>query len=82
MFEAEISIRYRSHAFAKSVAKALSPDNMTAGGEIRITTKAAGPVLRVRVERCKRIESLQATIQDMFRCLHAAESALAGISTQ
>jgi hypothetical protein len=80
MFEAEISIRYPSHAFANSVMKALSPDNITSGGEMRILSSASGAVLRVRVEGCERIESLQATIQDVFRCLHAAESSLATIA--
>jgi len=82
MFEAEITIRYTSHAFANSVVKALSPDNIMPNGKIRIVSRAAGPVLHVRVERCKRIESLQATIQDVFRCLHAAESSLARLSIQ
>jgi hypothetical protein len=80
MFEAEISIRYPSHAFANSVMKALAPDNLTLGGEMRIISSAKGMILRVRVEGCERIESLQATIQDVFRCLHAAESSLARIA--
>ena len=80
MFEAEISIRYPSHAFADSVVKALSPDNIMPGGEIRIITRANGSVLHIRVERCKRVESFQATMQDVFRCLHAAESSLARIT--
>ena len=70
MFEAEISIRYPSHAFAKSVMEALAPDNSTSGGEMRITSSAKGAVLRVQVKGSERIESLQATIQDVFRCLH------------
>ena len=80
MFEAEISIHYPSHAFAKSVMQALAPDNSMTGGEMRITSNAKGSVLSVRVEGSERIESLQATIQDVFRCLHAAESSLARIA--
>ena len=80
MFEAEIYIHYHSHAFAKSIMKALAPDNSTARGKMRITSSTSGPVLHVRVEGSQRIESLQATIQDVFRCLHAAESSLARIA--
>jgi tRNA threonylcarbamoyladenosine modification (KEOPS) complex Pcc1 subunit len=82
MFEAEISIRYPSHTFAISVMKALSPDNLMPASGMRVVTSARGGVLRVRVERCERIESLQATVQDVFRCLHAAESSLARITTR
>jgi deoxycytidylate deaminase len=33
-------------------------------------------MLRVRVVGAHRIETLQATLQDIFRCIHAAETSL------
>jgi len=80
MFESEISVRYPSHTFAKSVMRALAPDDSASGGKLRIKSSVTGAVLRVRVVGCERVESLQATIQDVFRCLHAAESSLTRIA--
>jgi len=36
----------------------------------------------VLVENCARIETMQATVQDIFRCLRAAESSLSMIALQ
>jgi tRNA threonylcarbamoyladenosine modification (KEOPS) complex Pcc1 subunit len=82
MYDAEISIKYPSSKFANSVMKALTPDNLMASRGMRIVSNTKGSILRVRVEKCERMESLQATIQDVFRCLHAAESSLAKIASR
>ena len=75
--ETEIAIRYRSRRLAKSIMKALAPDNRMKTGAIKITATAHGKILRVVVRNCGRIETLQATVQDIFRCIQAAESSLA-----
>jgi tRNA threonylcarbamoyladenosine modification (KEOPS) complex Pcc1 subunit len=82
MYDAEISIQYSSNKFAISVMRALTPDNLMASRGMRIVCNTKGGILRVRVERCERIESLQAIIQDVFRCLHAAESSLSKIASR
>jgi hypothetical protein len=75
MLEAEILLKYESSRLAKSVMNALAPDNKSAGG-VRIRAKTRGSQLKVLVSGCERVETLQATIQDIFRCVRAAESSL------
>ena len=76
MYQAEIRIRYSSKAFAESVKNALSPDDEAAGGKVRITSYVRGKTLRLQVRDADRFETLEATLQDMFRCIHAAEASL------
>jgi tRNA threonylcarbamoyladenosine modification (KEOPS) complex Pcc1 subunit len=76
MYKAEIRIRYPSPSFAKSVRDALSPDDKMGGGTVRVSSNARGQILRVRVGGANRIETLQATVQDIFRCINAAETSL------
>ena len=79
--EVEISLLYPSALFARSMMRALSPDNKLAKDEIKISAKVHGNTLRVLIKNCKRIETLQATVQDIFRCLRAAESSLRRAAT-
>jgi len=76
MYEAEITIRYPTSAFARSVRDALHPDDKVAGGSTKIASKARGRTLSVRIENAERVESMQATVEDIFRCIHAAETSL------
>jgi hypothetical protein len=76
MYQTEIRIRYPSSSFAKSVKDALSPDDKVAGGALRVASNARGQMLRVRVMGADRIETFQATLQDIFRCINAAETSL------
>ena len=76
MYQAEIRIRYSSNSLAKSVNNALSPDNKVVGGTVKISSTIRGRTLTVRVRDADRFETLQATLQDLFRCIHAAEASL------
>ena len=76
MYQAEIRIRYSSKPLARSVKNALSPDNKVTGGKVRISSNIRGRALTVRVRGADRFETLQATLQDIFRCIHAAEASL------
>jgi hypothetical protein len=76
MYNTKIRIRYASSSFAKSLQNALSADDEVTGGTIRVASTARGRILHVRVEGAYRIETLQATLQDIFRCIHAAETSL------
>jgi len=73
MLEAEIYIQYGSPRLARAVTSALLPDNEPVSGKLRISTNLSGSKLKIHVAECSRIETLQATIQDLFRCIHAAE---------
>jgi tRNA threonylcarbamoyladenosine modification (KEOPS) complex Pcc1 subunit len=74
--EAEISLEYPTPAFAKSIMKAIEPDNKLTKPEMRIFANARGKRLNIRIDGCKRIETLEATVQDVFRCIRAAEESL------
>jgi tRNA threonylcarbamoyladenosine modification (KEOPS) complex Pcc1 subunit len=76
MYQTEIRIRYPSSSFARSVKNALSPDDKVTGGAVRISSNTKGKILCVRVAGADRVETLQATLQDIFRCIHAAETSL------
>jgi tRNA threonylcarbamoyladenosine modification (KEOPS) complex Pcc1 subunit len=80
MYQAEIKIRYLSSSFAESVKNALSPDDKVAGGVVKVSSQVRGRILCVRVRGADRFETLQATLQDIFRCIHAAETSLAKLS--
>jgi len=80
--EAEISLVYASSRIAKGVVNALTPDNKMPRGGIRVTTRLHRRTLKVLVENCVRIETMQATVQDIFRCLRAAESCLSMVALQ
>ena len=77
MLEADIYLKYISTRLAKIVTSAIIPDNESVDGEVRISTILDGSKLRVHIGGCSRIETLQATIQDLFRCIHAAEGSFA-----
>jgi tRNA threonylcarbamoyladenosine modification (KEOPS) complex Pcc1 subunit len=74
--EAELSLEYPTPEFAQSIMKALEPDNTLTTREMRISTSVHGKRLNVRIDGCKRIETLEATVQDVFRCIRAAEESL------
>ncbi len=79
--EAEIILQYPSTRFARSVEEALSPDNKPGVLQMQISATATGKTLRVLVKNCDRIETLQATLQDIFRCVRAAETSLTKLAT-
>ena len=76
MYQAEIRIRYPSTSLAESVKSALSPDDKAAHGTAKVSSNVRGKTLSVRVRGVDRFETLQATLQDIFRCIHAAESSI------
>jgi hypothetical protein len=79
--EAEISLQYPSALFAKSVMSGISPENKLARRRMQVYANVNGKTLNVLVKHCERIETLQATVQDIFRCIRAAESSLMKLSS-
>jgi tRNA threonylcarbamoyladenosine modification (KEOPS) complex Pcc1 subunit len=80
MYRTEITIRYASPCFARSVRDALSPDDSSSGEVVKVVTSVRGKILHVRIVGAHRVETLQATVQDVFRCIHAAETSLGKIA--
>ena len=78
--EAEFSLEYSSPKLARSIMQALAPDNQIAERGIRVTASVKGRRLNVAIKGCERVETLQATVEDIFRCIRAAESSLSGTS--
>lgn len=76
MYQAKIRIRYISTSFAESVKNALSPDDKAVGSTVKVSSRVRGRTLSVQVKDADRFETLQATLQDIFRCIHAAEASL------
>jgi len=80
--EAEFSIEYASAKIAKSIMEALSPDNVTKDQGMQIKASVEGRRLNVLIKGCERVETLEATVQDVFRCMRAAETSLSEASTR
>jgi len=80
MYESEIRIRYTSVHLARSVKDALSPDDRTTSGTLKVVSTVRGRSLLIVVKGANRIETLQATVQDVFRCINAAETSLMRIA--
>jgi len=76
MYEAEIRIHYESSSLARAVRNALSPDDKVPDSQMIVSTKARGQILSVQVKGCEKIETMQMTVQDIFRCIQATETSL------
>jgi hypothetical protein len=61
--------------------EALAPDNMVKGLAMKIRASAQGKRLRVVITGCERVETLEATVQDVFRCIRAAEMSISATSS-
>jgi tRNA threonylcarbamoyladenosine modification (KEOPS) complex Pcc1 subunit len=76
MYQTKIRIRYPSASFARSVKSSLAPDDRMGNGRVIVSSTIRGKILCVHVKGVDRVETLQATLQDIFRCIHAAETSL------
>jgi tRNA threonylcarbamoyladenosine modification (KEOPS) complex Pcc1 subunit len=77
MITAEILLEYPSTKFARSVLDALYPDNREGKDQSnRISTRLRGRTLHVTIFNCPRIETMQASLQDILRCVKAAEQSI------
>ena len=76
MLAVEIVLDYSSKLFARCVRDALAPDNRLSKGQMRISTRLRGRSLHIIISRCSRVETMQLTLQDVFRCVKAAEESI------
>jgi len=74
--KAEITCVYSSERASKSIAKAVSPDNLQAPPEMKISTEAVGKSVKTKIEFDGRIETFLSTLDDLLACTQAAESIL------
>jgi len=74
--KAEIKIFYKNKKYAEAVAKAIQPDNFSAPPEIKVKTINDGKMVFSKVKCKAKIESFIETIDDLLRCIQAAENAL------
>ena len=76
MLALELELDFVSVSFARSLMQALEPDNQGPKCKTRITSRVQGRTLHIRVHDCPRVETMESTLQDIFRCVKAAEEAL------
>jgi hypothetical protein len=74
--KAEIKIFYKAKKHAEAVAKAIQPDNLSAPSQIKVKTFNIKNIVFSRVECKSKIESFIETIDDLLRCIQAAENTL------
>jgi hypothetical protein len=75
-YKAEITCVYGSERASKSIAEAVSPDNLQAPPGMKISTEAVGKRVKTKIEFDGRIETLLSTLDDLLACTQAAESIL------
>lgn len=73
---ASFSFSYGKHETAKTILKAIEPDNVKAPPGISIDTEIEGSTLLVKISCARGIGSLIATIDDLLSCIQAAEKAI------
>ena len=73
---AEIVLEYSSSFIAKSVMMALEPDNRLSASRMRIEASVKGRTLHIRIVRCPTTETMQSTLEDIFRCIRVAQESI------
>ena len=69
--EAKIVLEYKNERRAKSIAEAVSPDNIECS-ELSIKTYSEG-CLVITAIRCRKIGTFITTVDDLLRCVVVAE---------
>lgn len=76
MLAAKIVLEYPSASFARSVMVALSPDNQLGKVPMRVKTDVKGKRLHVTIRQCPSLETMRSTLEDVFRCVKAAQESM------
>lgn len=77
--KAEIEITYEDPRAAKSIAAAVSPDNLNPPKGLSVETEAVGSSVRSSITCDKKIETFISTIDDLLSAIQSAERTLARI---
>ncbi|MFB0543831.1 MAG: KEOPS complex subunit Pcc1 [Candidatus Bathyarchaeia archaeon] len=76
-----IVIRYGDERTARSVAEAVSPDNLDAPQDLRVETLARGGNVFTVIEGRRAIETIVPTVEDLLSCIQAAERAIDSVGS-
>ncbi len=79
MIKARVRIRSRSTAMSKSIVKSLEPDNAEMKG-LNILTRATANYVSFSIVFDGRIETFISTLDDLLRCVQAADATIGMIS--
>lgn len=55
---------------------ALEPDNRLSKSQMRVASGVKGKMLNVVVSQCPTVETMQSTLEDIFRCVKAAQESV------
>jgi tRNA threonylcarbamoyladenosine modification (KEOPS) complex Pcc1 subunit len=72
-------MEYRTEDEAKAIAKAVSPDNLSAPPGLRIRSFVEGSKVVTEIKCEKTFGTLLATVDDLLSCIQAAEKALRSV---
>ena len=76
MLTTEIVLEYSSCSIAKSIMMALEPDNCLSASRMRIEATVKRRRLRIRIVQCPTVETMQSTLEDVFRCVKVAQESI------
>jgi len=76
MLTAKIVLEYSSASVANSIMDALSPDNRFSKGQMQVITDVNRKKLNITISRCPTLETMQSTLEDIFRCAKAAQESM------
>ena len=76
MLTAKIVLDYPSVSFARCVMSALQPDNLLTNAQMQITACVKAKMLHVTISECPTVETMQSTLEDVFRCVKAAQESM------
>ena len=74
--EASLELKFQDKNMARSILKAISPDNVQVPEGIEIKTDLRDNVLVLKIGCSRGIGSMIATLDDLLSCVQAAERAI------
>ena len=75
MIRASVKIRTASHRAARTLVECVEPDNVKMNG-LRITSRATVNNASFHISSAARIETFISTLDDLLRCIQAANATL------
>ncbi len=78
MIRATIKVKVSDLAMSRSLIKSTEPDNVKMKG-LRVTCRATPKMASFNIFFDGRIETFISTLEDLLRCIQAAEGTLQGI---
>jgi len=73
---AKIVLEYSSPSLARSIMSALEPDNRLSKTQMHVASGVKGKMVYVAISQCPTVETMQSTLEDIFRCVKAAQESM------